>query len=240
MDLDFIPPPARLALQLGDLHLWRIALDVPQPFADVLDPQEKARAARFLRRADRNRFTIVHDALRRILGSYLDTDPAGLAFEYSSRGKPALAGYPFQFNLAHSRGLALLGVCLDQRIGVDLEDLERRIDITQIVPRFFAAEEAAAIAALQGKEQRQAFFTAWTRKEAYIKATGEGLAQALDSFIVSIPPDDPPRLLSVAGQPDEPARWSFTSFSPAPGYVAAVAVEGQRLRISAWEYPRPR
>lgn len=227
-----------------EVHLWRIPLDRPEEavagLGRVLDPEEARRAGRFRLERHRRRFVVGRGALRVILSRYLDAPPSRLAFRYGDFGKPALAGPegapPLQFNLAHSHELGLLAVTLDRRVGVDLERVRPMDRIDRLVGRRFSALERAAFAALPAAERLGAFFRAWTRKEAYLKATGLGLSFPLDRFDVSLGPSEPARLIRVDGRPEEAARWSLHDLAPGPDYLGALAVEGTGWRLRRLDF----
>ena len=162
--------------------------------ARSLNADEQARAARFIRESDRRHFIAARGQLRAILALYTAQAAVSIRFSYNPQGKPALAMGEPRFNLSHSAGLGLLAVAAGQEVGVDVEEIARQVDYTNISKRYFASGEAAALLALPAADQRQAFFNCWTRKEAYIKARGLGMAIPLDSFEVSLAPGDPPRL----------------------------------------------
>ena len=134
---------------------------------------------------------------------------------------------PLQFNLAHSGGLALLAVTRSGAVGIDIERIRPLPDYDRIMRSFFSTAESEAILALPPADQLQAFFTCWTRKEAYLKATGDGITVPLDRFSVAIVPGSPPRLLHVEGAPQEEARWSFHNVPLEPGYLGVVALAGR-------------
>jgi 4'-phosphopantetheinyl transferase len=121
-------------------------------------------------------------------------------------------------------------------VGVDVEDLQRTADFEQISDRFFAPGERLALEALSGPARREAFFNAWTRKEAYLKARGTGLTRSLQDFDVSLIPGDPARLVRDARDPQAPERWSLRALDPGPDYAAALAVEGCRWTLSGWQF----
>jgi 4'-phosphopantetheinyl transferase len=241
-------PPLDLSLAPDEVHLWRAALDRPE--SDIarlwptltLDEQERSGRLRFER--DRGRFIASRGILRAILARYVGTAPAALAFTYGPRGKPAFAASSasaphvaaLRFNMAHSQGLALFAVTLERAIGVDLEQIHPIEDATRIAERFFAPAERTALRILPPEQQLDAFFACWTRKEAYLKATGDGLARPLNTFAVSLAPTEPVRLLHVADAPDESARWRLEALTPALGYVAALAVAGHDWRLACWEW----
>ncbi len=239
------PPPADLALSSDDIHVWRASLDQPasrfQRLAQTLSEDERLRAGQFYFEQDRKRFIASRGLLKTILGCYLDIEPSRLQFCYGSRGKPALAETPvggtLRFNLSHSQGLALFAVTRDREIGVDLERVRAISEAEQIAERFFSARENAVFRAVPMSKKQEAFFNCWTRKEAYVKASGDGLALPLDQFDVSLAPGEPAALLNAKGDPQEASRWSLQELVPASGYVAALAVEGHGWRLACWQWP---
>lgn len=178
--------------------------------------------------------------LRAILSRYVGRPAKQLRFEYSRYGKPALAAEPGQaevhFNLSHSHGLALVAVTHRQAVGVDLEYIRPMDDYDDVARSTFSANEYAAIRALPAAQRLEAFYACWTRKEAYIKALGEGLSHPLKQFDVSVAPDAPAALLSAGGDPQEAARWSLWALSPGPGYVAALAIAGRGWQLGTWQF----
>lgn len=200
-----------------------------------LSPAELARAGRFHFERDRRRFLRARRALRAIVADYLGTVPGAIEFQYGGQGKPRVAvAPPLYFNLSHSQALALLAMTRLGEIGVDVEWI-RPIEL-EIADRYFAPAEVAALRALPAAEQTAAFFRCWTRKEAYIKARGEGVLLPLDGFEVSLAPGDPAALLRVREDDAEAQRWQFEHLEPAPGYVGAMALRarGWRLRDQGW------
>jgi 4'-phosphopantetheinyl transferase len=235
-------PPDNLVLTPDDVHLWQMDLDLPvskvQELENILSTDEKTRAERFYFQQHKNRFIVGRATLRIILGRYLDRSPQQIQFEYSSRGKPSLAkcgSQGLKFNLSHSQNLALYGFACDRAIGVDLEYIRAVTDVQQIARRFFSPSESATIMSLSEEEKFTAFFRGWTAKEAYLKATGDGLSGSLDKIEVSLLPNEPVRLLSIDGNPQIAARWRLSSFAPAVDYLATIAVEGHDWRLSCWQ-----
>ncbi|HIK10029.1 MAG TPA: 4'-phosphopantetheinyl transferase superfamily protein [Oscillatoriaceae cyanobacterium M33_DOE_052] len=237
-------PPARdeLILVPHEVHIWRANLDLNQEQIEVLletlSPQEQERAKRFHFTHDWRHFIAARGILRNILASYVGMAPEKLHFGYGDRGKPYLettsAGGMVQFNVSHSQGTALYAVTLGSNIGIDLEAI-RPIDHHNLAKRFFSPTEAATLAQLPPELQQTAFFRAWTSKEAYLKATGEGLAGGLGSVEISINPDSPPQLLNIGGNPYLTERWSLQELNPGPGFTAAVAVEGPIWSLNCWQ-----
>ena len=246
----FLPvhqPLASIAhLDVADVHVWLANLDQPdatqiQQLAQALAPDEQHRAARFYRERDRRRFTAARGILRTLLGHYLHAPPAALQFTYGPRGKPALAA-PFatrhvHFNLSHSHSLALYAITRGRELGIDIEYMRQLDDAEAIAERFFSPRERAALRTLPAAQRHQAFFTCWTRKEAYIKATGDGLSLPLHSFDVSFLPDEPARLLHAAHDPHAALHWSMVELSPAANYAAALAVAGHDYHLTCFHWP---
>jgi 4'-phosphopantetheinyl transferase len=183
---------------------------------------------------------VARGALRAILARYLATSPSELRFDYGRHGKPALdaarnAG-DLRFNLAHSGGVALYGVTRGRDLGVDVE-WHRSRDEDGLAERFFSRRETAALRALPPASRPAAFYACWSRKEAYIKATGLGLTAALDRFSVALGPDEVPALLHVEDDPQEAGRWALVNLDVDEGYAAALCVEGPAGAVSCWRWP---
>jgi len=222
---------AGFTLSEGEVHVWQAGLDAGcqlPALSATLAEDERVRAGRFHAPKDRDHFIAARGLLRAILARYLGTSPAALCFTYGPRGKPMLAADSnpgdLRFNLAHSRGLALYAVIRGREVGVDVEHIAARGE-AGIADRFFSPREAATLRSLPAALRRDAFYVCWTRKEAYIKARGDGLALDLSQFDVSIAPGEPAALLRHEGEPNA-SRWSLTALDVAPGYAAALCVEG--------------
>jgi 4'-phosphopantetheinyl transferase len=174
------------------------------------------------------------------LSRYLDISPGLLRFSYNRYGKPALVDAAgdasLRFNVSHSGGVALYAVTRGREVGLDVEAIRADLASLEIAVRFFSQAEVATLRALPAEQQTLGFFNCWTRKEAYIKALGEGLSRSLQSFAVSLTPGETASLLSSNDDPDEPARWSLVELNPAEGYVAALAVEGAISALRCWRW----
>jgi 4'-phosphopantetheinyl transferase len=219
------PPP----LGVHEAHLWRLDLDAADGEAvatDILNEEERARAARFHFERDRHRFIAARAALRRILAAYLDRAPADLVFSLGRHGKPALENLGLEFNLSHSSGCGLLAVTRGRRVGVDVERVRADFAGEDIARRFFASAEVEVLAAAKPDEYVTAFFRCWTRKEAYVKARGGGLSLALDRFEVPLERGATRAIVSCLDDPSECSLWSLREIVPAPGYLGALVVEG--------------
>jgi len=246
--------PHTLNLPADAVHVWRVDLpaspDCIQRLALTLAPDERARAARFRFPEHRARFIAAHGALRDILSRYLNLPADQLTFSANPYGKPALAAPEhawLQFNLSHSgdaspelsAGLALIAVTRDLAIGIDVERIDPPDNFPRLVEQFFSPNENAAFRALPESKRVAAFFAGWTRKEAYIKALGTGVSLPLDHFDVTMDPDAPARLLADRRHPHHVETWSLHTFTPAPGYVAALAVAGPPPTLVFYQWLPP-
>ena len=193
----------------------------------MLSPDEHDRMAAFRFEHDRRDFAFAHGVLRTVLGGYLKTEPARLRFRYSEHKKPDLAnaGSGLRFNLSHTDGYVLLGVCLGREIGVDVEKLREDFETDELASRFFSLAEARALRRLHKRHRRQAFFHCWTRKEALLKARGGGLMLPLDNFDVSMGERDVEVRLTTRPDAADARRWRILSIEVPEGYAAAVAVK---------------
>ena len=226
-DLELIPTflstkPGAPALTDGEVHIWAVPLNGDATaFRADLSSAELDRLHRFRFAAHQRRFQISHAATRRILAGYLGCSPQEVALRHGPRGKPYIDGEGPRFNLSHSGDLALVAVASNE-LGVDVEKVRRLESLRQIAQRHFSDVEYAALEALDVAEQELAFYRCWTRKEAYIKALGEGLSMALDSFDVSI--GEAAAFLACHDSREDPSNWSMLDISPSGEFVAAVAV----------------
>ncbi len=201
-----------------------------------LTPDETARAMQFVSLRRRNKFVMARGRMREILGRNIGISPEDVRFEYSENGKPSLCDIQPapHFNLSHSGNLACLGICKNVRIGVDIEKRER-LDTEQL-EQYFSPAEQTALSNLEGKQREIAFYRCWTRKEAFLKATGEGLMRPLDSFEVSVVPDEPAMLRSLDGKTASARQWTLIDFTPGKAYTGclaiAVANKGKNIRVT--------
>jgi 4'-phosphopantetheinyl transferase len=206
-----------------DVELWVWPLDIGADergrFFAMLSEDEVARAERFVFERDRHRYIAARGRMRETLARLLGAKPAELRFAYSSHSKPSLP-VSLHFNLSHSEGVAALGVSRTHELGVDVEHVRPLKE--DIAERFFSRAEVTALRALPEHEQLSAFYRCWTRKEAVVKAIGEGLSRPLDSFDVTLDADAA-RLLRMDGENGGPAAWQLAHFAPAPGFHGAIA-----------------
>lgn len=234
---------ARVDLTANAIHVWRVQMEETwqrtSGLDDVLAPDEIARRRAFRFEADRRRFTVARGMLRTVLGQYLNVHPRAVQFHVDRCGKPMVA-FPqtdVTFNVSHSDDMALFAVGRRRRLGIDVERV-RPVALNDRIPeQFFAPGEVRALRSLPLHSQRRAFFSCWTRKEAYLKARGDGLSFDLDRFEVSLVPGEPPALLWVHDEPAEPRRWAMVDLQVDPNYVGALIAETGGTCLSFHEWP---
>ena len=224
----------------GEVHLWRFALDVRDALVDDLafdlSDEERDRAARFTFDRDRRRYIAAHGALRRILGPYLAEAPNEIVLAAEAGGKPRLVAHrDVRFNLAHSGNLGLLAIARGREVGVDVERSRDPFDgVESLATTCMSDEELLALRRLPAGDRRAAFFSTWTRKEAFLKGLGDGLARELDSFDVTVPPAEA-RLLCVRDDAVSAEDWTLRDLEPERGFAATVAFEGTAT-VQCWTW----
>lgn len=242
-----IAPGTNSTLANDEVHLWQGGLDGTDAqvaaWVRLLSPDERARMARFRFEIHQRRYAAAHAQLRLILSPYLALAPTAIQFATTEFGKPYLVFPPSEglvpqvasllkpsegyttdicFNMSHAGDQMLVGVVRGRAIGVDIEQIRPDFATTDIAMHYFSAVEQAAFRAVPDEQKPQAFFNAWTRKEAFIKAVGEGLSFPLADFDVTLSPGEPARLLAVRGSAEEAARWQMADMKVGAGYAAAV------------------
>lgn len=233
------------ALDAASVHVWMAELAALEPWSarlyGVLDRTERERAGRFRFERDCVRFGLSHGWVRLLLGQYLRRDPSRVRLGVSALGKPFVQEDapepPLQFSLSHSGELAVLAVARGRPVGADVEAILPERATPEIAARFFSPEEAQGLGRLPQERRAEAFFRCWTRKEAYVKARGDGLSRRLDRFSVSLGAEATPSLRPCGAGEEEAAGWSLRDLAPPAGYAGAVAAEGagwplRRLRPS--------
>jgi 4'-phosphopantetheinyl transferase len=235
--------PSAPAFPADRVDVWRVRLDEPVDTTStpsILSFDELTRASRFHFEKDRLHFARCRSTLRFLLSRYLGIPAAELRFEYQPSGKPELAApqnpRQLQFNVSHSAGLALIAVSAGHRLGIDIEKIRVDVDITTLAERFFSTRERAGLRALPDHLRVPAFFACWTRKESFLKATGEGLSFPLADFSVATHPDLDPALEEINGNTEAGKQWFLADLSVVDGYRATVALDRchSRLETYAW------
>ena len=239
----------------GVVNVWVRSLDVPASVEracyELLSAEEHERAARYRVQRPRKDFIVTRATLRSLAAAYLGTTPLDLSFRYSKYGKPILDEpsdlrfldrrlkdlrfNDLRFNVSHTEGLALIAFVRTHEIGIDVEKIRPQPDVGKLAERFFSLHERHSLERLSGDELQAAFFRCWTRKEAYVKARGEGLSLPLDQFDVSVAADESQALLATRPDPSEACRWILRDLPTSPGYAAALAVEA----VGDWKAGQP-
>jgi 4'-phosphopantetheinyl transferase len=236
MTAEWIEPRGWPALAAGEVHVW--LAHVPSArgrlaqLAALLSEDERERAARFRFELHRERSQIARGMLRFLLGQYIGCEARALTFCYNPHGKPELKERGWHFNTSHSGDYAAVAITRVAATGVDIEQI--RLDAVHsdaIAQRHFAPGEQQQLSAIPQAGRAEAFFQFWTRKEAFVKARGDGLFSGLDRFEVSL---NGAALLSVAGQPA--TNWWISSLPIVPGYAGAVVVNTATCTPKFWRW----
>ena len=237
-------PPDSITLLSDEIHVWRASFHQLAPyqsrFHPLLSEDEKGKARRYKFEDNRSEYILGRGFLRHLLGKYLDQDPASLHFVYSPYGKPSLLGEAgpqrLVFNVSHSHGIILLAFSRGRELGIDLERIRPESTHDGVAERFFSRQEVSTLRSLPEHAQPLGFFNCWTRKEAYIKARGEGLSLPLNQFDVSLVPGEPAALLESRVDPADINKWTLHALHMGTQYAAAVAVEGHEWRLKCWDW----
>ena len=232
-----------LSLASGEVHIW--VADLAQTEATLnrlegtLSRDEIERADRYVFAHLRRDYVAARGILRDILSRYTEEDPASFVFCYNRFGKPSLADHAIRFNLSHSCDIAVYAIVKNREVGVDVEYRRPEpveSDFEQFVLRTFSPNENRTLLALPFNQRHEAFYNCWTRKEAYIKAIGDGLNIPLTSFDVSLQPGQPAQLQFVMDQPEEVNRWMYEVFQISGDYTAAIIAEGRDWTCKRWRW----
>jgi 4'-phosphopantetheinyl transferase len=248
-------PHGPYALPQDEVHVWRASLDQPPDFfarlTQLLSAEERARADKFYFEVDRKRCVLARGLVRLLLGDCLGTPAQQLQFRYNEFGKPSLAQSSLaqssladewrpsvEFNVSHSGDLVLIALSRGRVLGVDIERMRVDVATEEIATRFFSVNECRDLATVAPDLRCAAFFACWTRKEAYLKARGDGLSLPLDKFDVAFLPGQDARLIETRHDPAEAHRWTLHALEGGCGYKAALAVEGTGWKLKCWEWPK--
>jgi 4'-phosphopantetheinyl transferase len=219
-----------------DIHVWTVQLPAPDYVVKrclaMLSPDERARAERFVFEHHRRAYVLSRGVLRALLGRYISLQPAAIQFSYGSKGKPHLSEFAsrIRFNCSHSAGVALYAMAGQCDLGIDIEKIRPLEGMEQIAQRFFCPEEVRELLSLAPAERESAFFRCWSRKEAYVKAVGDGLSIPLDGFRVTLFPGGPVEFVHLSNDRALANEWALHDLTAVAGYAAAIAYH---------EAPRP-
>jgi 4'-phosphopantetheinyl transferase len=210
------------------IHVWPIRISpsiaVVARFERFLTADERARAARFKFRHLQHSFLISRGILRALIGRYIGTPPGSIRFAYGPAGKPSLETQgPIRFNASRSGNLAVFALTRGCELGIDIERIRIVEDIQSITDRLFCPEETEELMSMTTKQRERAFFLCWSRKEAYVKATGDGLSMSLTSFRVSVHPSQPARFIHIARDANAANEWSLHDLALSSDCAAALA-----------------
>jgi len=219
----------------NEIHIYRSSLestaDKLTESESLLSPDELQKAYRYKFEKDRDHYIAGRALLRRILGKYLNQSPDNIIFSYSEKGKPYIKESLVKFNLAHSGGKAVFAIAENTEVGIDIEYMRELPDAIHIAKRFFSDEEVNVLLKVSEDEIRTAFFNCWTRKEAFIKAVGEGLSYPLKDFTVTIIPGVNPEIKWIKDKDDEVKEWSLVNIQTDQNYVSSLAVKAAEVII---------
>jgi 4'-phosphopantetheinyl transferase len=238
-------PGDNYVLPEGEVHVWRARIDGASEslakLRQTLSIAECERAGKFYFMPDRTRYVIGRGLCRILLGRCLGIPAERLSFEYGPTGKPKLAKDLQQsrlcFNVAHSGDFVLVALAYRYELGVDIELIQTGVEVDAIAQQFFSANERARLSTnVPADRKHDAFFTCWTRKEAYLKACGDGLSLPLDSFDVTFLPGEAPRLIETRQDPAEASLWTLQDLDVDPGYKAALACESATPQLRTWDW----
>lgn len=230
---------ARLPLDVDEVQVWQVPLGslsrLESQAQDLLSPDEQQRAARFVFQKDRECYAAVRALLRTLLAAHMECAPRDLLFCYSQHDKPALAGKyvgnGLQFNVSHSGQMAAIAITRGRSVGIDIEKLRDDFAVEEIAQRFFSQAENDMLMNVPPELKVRAFFNCWTRKEAFVKAKGEGLSLPLNQFDVSLIPGQTAEILGTRPDAGEKDRWSLWALDAGDQYAAAIVVEGSGSRL---------
>lgn len=224
-----------MTLSENEIHIYRTSLETSpdslKEYEIFLSPDELAKANRYKFEKDRIHYITGRAYLRIILGNYLNQSPADINFSYTNKGKPFIINSNVKFNLAHSGGRAVYAFTKNNELGIDIEYMRELPDAVQIANRFFSADEVIEFSEVNARDVSAAFFNCWTRKEAFIKAVGEGLSYPLKDFTVTLKPGDKPELKWIKDKPDEVNEWKLFNLDEEINYVASLAVKFKDVKI---------
>lgn len=235
-------PPVDLTLDGVYIDVWRSRMDLPESeirkFHETLSRQEQERAEKFTFPDKFEEYVVTRGLLRTALSHVLEQSPGAFSFEYTTEKKPYLAkkfdGQCVSFNVSHSNGQSLVAISLERNIGIDIEKIRNDVEHEKLAKRFFSLAEYEALKQYEG-DTAQAFFAVWTRKEAFVKAVGKGIAFGLNEFDVNIDPNEAPQMLTTRWNPDEVSKWYMSSIPTEADYIATVVADAGEFQLRLWQ-----
>ncbi|MBT7950488.1 MAG: 4'-phosphopantetheinyl transferase superfamily protein [Gammaproteobacteria bacterium] len=236
-------PPEGLKLDANYIDVWRTRIDLPEEevkrYALTLSEEERERAARFTFPDKYEEYVVSRGLLRRALAHVLKQAATDFQFEYTDSKKPYLSkkygGQSISFNISHSHGQALVAISLQRNIGVDIEKIRTDVEYEKLASRFFSEAEHKQLMQLPQDERARSFFAIWTRKEAFVKAIGKGIAFGLSEFDVNVEPQEPPLMLVTRWNPQDVSSWLMATIDSDPDYMATLATDGGDFQLRCWQ-----
>jgi 4'-phosphopantetheinyl transferase len=236
-------PPEDLELDAGYIDVWRTQIDLPEDEIDsyvaTLSQEEQDRAARFTFPDKYEEYVVSRGLLRKALAHVLKQPATEFQFEYTDSKKPYLpikyANKTVSFNISHSHGQALVAISLDRNIGIDIEKIRSDVEYEKLALRFFSEAEHHELMQISADERARSFFAIWTRKEAFVKAIGKGIAFGLSEFDVNISPEEPPVMLATRWNPEDVSLWSMATIDAENNFMATLATDGGEFQLRHWQ-----
>jgi len=234
--------PVDLQLGINYIDVWWSRVDLPatviRQYAGTLSQQEKQRAERFTFADKYDEYVVTRGLLRKALAHVLGEKPGAFEFEYTLSNKPYLPrkydDKVISFNASHSHGQALVAISIDRNIGIDIECIRTGVEHEKLAQRFFSEAEYRALMQCPPEQRIYAFYATWTRKEAFVKAVGKGIAFGLSEFDVNIDPHQPPVMLATRWDPKDVSKWLVATIETESGYMATVVTDGPEFQLRLW------
>lgn len=241
VELNWGVPPTELVLKDNEVHVWKVNQQQQlNALWKHLSHDERAKAERFHFQKDRNEFVLARGVLRQLISYYIKVPAHRLSFQYTAYAKPYLSeefcSSRLKFNVSHSHGIILLAFTIGRELGIDVEQMRADFATEEIARNFFSTHEVSTLQSLPETLRVEAFYNAWTRKEAFIKAIGEGLSIPLNKFDVTLAPGESARLLATRIEGEFTAKWSMKSLECDRGFKAAIAVEGIDWQLKCFQW----
>jgi 4'-phosphopantetheinyl transferase len=242
LELNWSRPENDISLSKIEVHVWRMWLEEKSSLftnhKDMLSPDELKVANKFFFDRDRNRYIIGRGTLRSILARYLSKHPQDISIVQGQHGKPALEDnlQQIEFNLSHSHDLALYAFTIGHRIGIDVEHILPINDFENTARSFLSSNELEALYQLPSELRLQAFYSAWTCKEAFSKALGVGIGFDLGKFEIKVSPDEEPTIMEIPDTIANGSDWHLLKLQPAPNYAAALAIDYGEIALRLFDF----
>lgn len=230
-------------LKYGEVHIWRVFVnqkvsELPTLF-ETLSLDERKKADRFHFEKDRRQFIVARGTLRKILGAYLDISPSEISFSYNHFGKPMLNNVKDKhllcFNVSHSNGILLVAVTNGQEVGIDIEFINEESATLKVAGKFCSPNEFSVLSSKTADLKVAAFYSLWTRKEAFVKAIGEGLSDSLKQIKLPIISEERETYLNETFS-HRIGKWSVVNLPSDAEYVASLVVKGAIKTIRCWQF----